>query len=97
MTARDRNLVIQHNNLINSRNGFSLAEIKLYLMAVAQIAPDDTDFKKYRIYVKDFAEAIGSKSKGEYGRIQETTKSLMKKIVELPRMDDGTYRFCQVF
>ena len=93
----EKKLVIKHNNLINARYDFSLAEMKLFLMAVSQIKPSDVSFDKYRIYIKDFTQAIGTTSGDEYSRVRKTLESLMKKIVEIPSLNEDKILLCQLF
>lgn len=71
--------------------------MKLFLMAVSQIKANDVLFSKYRIYVKDFIQAIGTSSKDEYSRVKETVESLMKKIVEIPSLNEDKVLLCQLF
>jgi hypothetical protein len=40
---------------------------------IAQIGRDDVAFKPYRIYIKDFVDAVGTSHKGEYERAREIT------------------------
>lgn len=54
MVTNEKQLVVKHNYLINAKYDFSISEMKLFLLAVSQIQPNDTDFEKYRIHVKDF-------------------------------------------
>lgn len=95
--VNEKKLVVKHNNLINARYNFSLSEMKLFLMAVSQIKANDVLFSKYRIYVKDFIQAIGTSSKDEYSRVKETVESLMKKIVEIPSLNEDKVLLCQLF
>ncbi len=79
----ERNVVTQHNRLINSRHSLSVSEQKLYLAMVAQIKKEDSDFATYRINIKDFVELTGTNHKGEYSRAKEITHNLLKKVVEI--------------
>lgn len=54
--SNGKKLVVKHNYLINAKYNFTLSEMKLFLLAVSQIQANHTEFKKYRIRVKDFME-----------------------------------------
>ena len=52
-------LVVKSNQLINARYSLTVAEIRLFLMMVAQVEKDDMDFKPYRIRIQDYAKGGG--------------------------------------
>ena len=79
------NIVVKGNDFINARHQLSVAEMRIVLTMIAQIGRDDVDFKPYRIYIKDFVDAVGTSHKGEYERAREITANLMKRIMELPK------------
>jgi plasmid replication initiation protein len=78
-------LIIKGNDFINARHQLSVAEMRIVLMMIAQIQRDDEEFKPYRIYIKDFADAVGTLHKGEYERAREITSNLMKRVMEIPK------------
>ncbi len=78
-----RNIVIQHNRLVNSRHILNASEQKLYLAMVSQIKQEDKGFHNYKIDIKDFVEMTGTRHKDEYARAEEITKTLIKKYVEI--------------
>ena len=41
------------------RHQLSVAEMRIVLTMIAQIGRDDVAFKPYRIYIKDFVDAVG--------------------------------------
>lgn len=79
------NLVVKGNDFINARHQLSVAEMRIVLTMIAQIGRDDVDFMPYRIYIKDFIDAIGTSHKGEYERAREITANLMKRVMEIPK------------
>ncbi len=97
MEKATQQLVVKHNYLINAKYDFSLLEMKVFLLAVSKIQPQDKTTTKYRIYVKDFKQLVNTQSKQEYKRVKATVKSLMKKIVEIPRGEDKSVLMCQLF
>jgi len=79
------NLVIKGNDFINARHQLNVAEMRIVLTMIAQIGRDDVAFKPYRIYIKDFVDAVGTSHKGEYERAREITANLMKRVMEIPK------------
>lgn len=79
------NLVIKGNDFINARHQLSVGEMRIVLTMIAQIGRDDVAFKPYRIYIKDFVDAVGTSHKGEYERAREITANLMKRVMEIPK------------
>lgn len=82
-------LVVKSNQLINARYSLTVAEIRLFLMMVAQVEKDDYDFKPYRIRIQDYAKAVGTQSKSHYKEIKEAAQNLISRIADLPRDDGG--------
>ena len=78
-------LVVKGNDFINARHQLTVAEMRIMLTMITQVGRNDEDFKSYRIYIKDFVEAIGTAHKGEYERAREITLNLMKRVMEIPR------------
>ncbi len=77
-------LVVKSNQLINSRYNLSITEMRLFLMMIAQVERDDSDFKSYRIKIKDFAEAVGSSFKDYYKTAEQSSKQLLGRVLEIP-------------
>lgn len=82
-------LVVKSNQLINARYSLTVAEIRLFLMMVAQVEKDDHDFKPYRIRIQDYAKAVGTQSKSHYKEIKEAAQNLISRIADIPRDDGG--------
>ncbi len=78
-------LVVKGNDFINARHQLTVAEMRIVLTMITQVGRNDEDFKPYRIYIKDFVEAIGTSHKGEYERAREITLNLMKRVMEIPK------------
>lgn len=51
-------LVVKGNDFINARHQLTVAEMRIVLTMITQVGRNDEDFKPYRIYIKDFVEAI---------------------------------------
>lgn len=74
-------VVFQHNNLIEARYSLTLQEKKIILWLTSQIQPDDKDFKKHTLTVRDFMELMGLTGNANYKELQKITLALMKKVL----------------
>jgi plasmid replication initiation protein len=80
-------LIVKDNKLINARYSLSVAEMRLFLMMVAQVRREDVDFKTYRIKISDFIDKLETQSKSVYDRAKEKSKRLMEKVLEIEEPD----------
>ena len=78
----EKNLVVKHNNLIESRYDLNLNEQKIILYAVSKIDRKKEKFNILKIKSSDFMKLIDS-SKFRYTEIKNIVKDLMKKQVEI--------------
>ena len=83
-------LVAQSRRLIEGRYNFTIWELRLYLKMVEMIQRSDTDFQEYRIYFKDLVGEYGGNSRNEYKVIQESADKLLRKIIKLEYVENGT-------
>lgn len=83
--------VVQSNLLIESRYKFTLSELKLFLLMVAQVKQTDKDFKKYRIYISEFVELQKGKKTRLYLEAKQTCISLREKSIVLKTEEGGWY------
>ena len=74
-------VVFQHNNLIEARYSLTLQEKKIILWLTSQIQPDDKDFKKHTLTVRDFMELMGLTGNSNYKELQKITLGLMRKVL----------------
>jgi len=74
-------VVFQHNNLIEARYSLTLQEKKIILWLTSQIQPDDKDFKKHTLTVKNFMDLMGLTGNANYKELQKITLGLMKKVL----------------
>ncbi len=81
-------VVRKHNQLINARYSFSLAETRLVLKLLSLININDEIFKRYKIEVKDFDDITKHKGLSEYERVKQTIEDLQKKLIHIP-LEDG--------
>lgn len=80
-------VVFQHNNLIEARYSLTLQEKKIILWLTSQIQPDDKDFKKHTLTVKDFMNLLGLSGNANYKELQKITLGLMKKVLVIKEPD----------
>lgn len=74
---------VYHNNLIESRYKLTLKEQKLIAWLCSRIRPEDRCFYEQSIKISELCEKVGVKSKNIYGDIEETTKSLIQRALEI--------------
>lgn len=81
-------LVVKHNKLIQARYTLTLQEKRVILWLISEIDQSDTDFKTYRVQVKDLADFIGVDRNGNiYAQIADVTKKLMRRVMEISDVD----------
>jgi len=83
----EHTMVFQHNNLVEARYKLTLQEKRIVLWLAAQLKPDDEDFKTHRITVKDFCNLTSTSLDSAYSEFSRIIKKLMKKIVEIYKVD----------
>lgn len=83
--AKEHHLAYQGNPLIESFYRVNLNAKKTMLYAIAQIQPNDKDFKYYMIDVDDFKELLGITGKKDYFKV------LLESIRELRREEVSIY------
>ena len=80
-------IVTQSNELVEARYNLSLGEQRLVMVMIAQIQPNDEDFKPYRIKIADFAEFLGIPAGSAYRECKKITKTLLSRVLEI--QEDG--------
>jgi plasmid replication initiation protein len=78
-----KNLVIQHNAIIEARYTLSVEEQRLIKTLVSKIQPGDEDFKSYSIRLIDLSRLLGISESGYYNRIKKVTKKIMSNILNI--------------
>lgn len=82
----NRNLVVQDNNLINSKYKLLTSELKFILIVIAQLKKEDTEFTEYTINVSQLEEKLQAEQNET--RLKQFGKRLLSKPLEIPT-DDG--------
>ena len=76
-------IVTQSNKLVEARYNLSLGEQRLIIAMIAQIQPDDEDFKPYRISIGELADFLGVAKGSAYHECKKITKSLLGRVLEI--------------
>ncbi len=83
-------VVREANELVEAKYLLDMWEARIFWSAIAKISPDDQEFKKYKIYIKDLERDFGIKDKDIYSRMRSAAKSLRKKEIAIPyRYEEG--------
>jgi plasmid replication initiation protein len=83
-------VVFQHNNLVEARYSLTLQEKRLILWLISKIHPDEEDFKKHTLSVKEFMGLMELQGNANYRELQKITLGLMKKILVIKRPEEKT-------
>ena len=86
-------LVTKSNNLVEARYHFSIWETRVFTKLVSLIQPDDVDFKKYKLQIKDLVSFYSVNDNDAYVKIKAVPDSLLKKVVTIPYTENGEERF----
>lgn len=78
------------NDLINARQTSTLREAKLLRIVISQVLQDATDFKNYKIKVKDLAKMLDLDPSSMYRDAKKICEGLHKRYISIER-PDGTW------
>jgi plasmid replication initiation protein len=82
-----RLIVTQSNKLVEARYNLPLGEQRLILTMIANIQPDDEDFKEYRIDVREFADFLGIDRNSAYREFDKITSAIMTRVLIFDESD----------
>jgi plasmid replication initiation protein len=82
-----RLIVTQSNKLVEARYNLPLGEQRLILTMIANIQPDDEDFKEYRINVREFADFLGIDRNSAYREFDKITSAIMTRVLIFEESD----------
>ena len=68
---------------VEARHRLTLQEQRLMQWVISNIEPTDTEFQTYRVNIKELAETIGITNKDFYDRMRQTTKKVMRRVIEI--------------
>jgi plasmid replication initiation protein len=80
----EKDIVVQHNNLIEAPKGLTLQEYKMFMFLISKIDPLYNDFSVFRITALEFAKAIGvENSTYVYRDLQVVSKRLLERVIKI--------------
>ncbi len=88
-----RALVTKSNSLVEARYQFSIWETRVFTRLVSLIQPEDEDFKRYRLRIRDLIDFFGVNDNNAYAKIKAVPENLLKKVVTIPYVENGEDRF----
>lgn len=88
-----RALVTKSNSLVEARYQFSIWETRVFTRLVSLIQPEDEDFKRYRLRIRDLIDFFGVNDNDAYTKIKAVPENLLKKVVTIPYVENGEDRF----
>ena len=85
-------IIRKSNDLVEAQYGLNLWEMRVFIKMLSLLNKDDTDFQQYTIELKDFIKEFElEKNKNAYKLLKEGARSLLQKIVVIPKkLEDGT-------
>lgn len=82
------NYVVKANKLIEAKGRLSVVEQKLFASLISEITPEDKDFKKYRLDIKDVSEFMNLSSNAVYDQIKTASRNLRNKEILIENIDE---------
>lgn len=79
----DKRLVVKSNFLIEASYKLSSVEQKIILSLATRIKKEDQEFHKYSFNLGELSKFLGLNSNNDYNYLQETTKTLLSKVLIL--------------
>jgi len=79
----DKRLVVKSNFLIEASYKLTSIEQKIILSLATRIKKEDQEFHKYSFSLGELSKFLGLNSNNDYNYLQETTKTLLSKVLIL--------------
>lgn len=86
----NKSLVVKSNYLVEASYSLSTQEQRIILILASLVKPDEQDFHRYKIEVKEFNRLVGIKNESGYAETKEVTKKLLKRVVVIKNIADKT-------
>lgn len=83
LSSKQKNLAVQHNNLVEARYRLTLQEKRLVLWLTSQVQPSDEDFKEHKLKITEFAKLLEVSGENLYSRLKDICRQLMKRIITI--------------
>ena len=84
---KENNYIVKANKLIEAKGKLGTVEQKLLAALILEIEPDDTDFKKYELNIKEVSEFINLSSNAIYEQLKTAARSLQNKEIIIENID----------
>ena len=81
-------LIVKSNTLIEASYRLTTQEQRIVLILASMVKPDDQDFHRYKIEVKEFNRLVGIENEAGYTRTKETTKKLLERVLVIKNLTD---------
>jgi len=86
----EKDIVVQHNNLIDAPKGLTLQEYKMFMFLISKIDPAYNDFSVFRVTALEFAKAICIKNSTYiYRDLQSVAKRLMERVIKINKPESN--------
>lgn len=83
----EKNLIVQHNKIIEAKYKLSIGEQRLIKVLVSMIEKDDEDFKVYQISIKHLSDLLGISDNDFYKRVENISKKLISNVLTFKNED----------
>ena len=81
-------VVTKANSLVEASYRLNVSEQRVLALLVAQVQPDDEDFKPYRFKASELHALIESSNKDEHQRLKDLSRGLLRKTLQI-QTDNG--------
>jgi plasmid replication initiation protein len=87
MSISEKELVVQHNRIVEARYRLSVGEQRIIKLLISMIKKDDVDFKAYQISIKQLSELLGVADNDFYRQVKATTQRLISNVLIFKTID----------
>ena len=77
------NKIVKANSLLRARYSLSIRELKLLLIIISCLSPDDEDFPTIHLKVSQIAQLLGLQKGALYKELKALLKQLLSRVVEV--------------
>lgn len=85
--ARGIKFIRKSNNLVEGRYRFDIWEMRIFVKMLTMIQPNDEDFKRYRIYLKDIISEFDlEKNNRSYEELKTGAEKLASREIRIPML-----------
>jgi plasmid replication initiation protein len=81
-------IAMQHNNLVEAKYSMTLQQKRIMIWLVAQIMPQDIDFKEHVLSIRELIKICGLSGESSYKEIRSITFSLIEKGIRIIDISD---------